>query len=130
MTGDLRPSGTNSVEGCPSETAQPPELAYVKTAPGLELGNHAFLRPLPPCCAQIASPYWARVIGAVSNSRSDEALIQVIATLFDDDGTVLGTHADFMVLDGGEKSEFDIKITKFYDRVRTYGLEAADSGDL
>ncbi len=130
MAGDLRPPGTDNVEGCLSGTTQPPELAYAKAAPGLELGNHAFLRPLPPCCAQIASPYWARIIGAVSNERSDEALIQVIATLFDDDGTVLGTHTDFMVLDGGDKSEFDIKITKFYDHVRMYGLEATDSGDL
>jgi hypothetical protein len=115
---------------CTAPPAQPPELVYVRPIPGLDLGSHAFLRPLPPCCAQIASPYWGRVIGVVSNSRADEVLINVTATLFDENGRTLGTHSDFMVLDGGARSEFDIKITTFYDHVGSYGLEVTEAHDL
>ena len=113
-------------ENCTGGVAPPPELEYVRVAPGMEMGNHAFLRPLPVCCAQIASPYWARVIGSVSNRRADEAPVRVAATLFDKNGHVLGEHTDFMILDSGEKSEFDIKITSFYEDVRAYGLEVTD----
>ena len=116
----------SSAEG----TARPPELEYVRAADGLEIGNHAFLRPLPPCCAQIASPYWARVIGSVSNKRAHEAPVRVIATLYDKNGHTLGEHADFMILDSGDESEFDIKITSFYENVRAYGLEVTDDETL
>jgi len=121
--------GKSEGETCSTGSSQPPELAYVRAAPGLELGNHAFLRPLPPCCAQIASPYWARIIGAVANNRPVEAMIEIIATLFDEQGKIQGSHADSMFLDGGERSEFDIKITTFYDRVATYGLEIIETDD-
>jgi hypothetical protein len=114
-------------EPCNTAGSDAPRLAFIKEGEDLELGDHAFLRPLPPCCAQIASPYWARVIGSVSNKRDCEALVKVLATLFDEAGAALGTHGDFMVLDGGEKSEFDIKITSFYDNVRTYGLEVVET---
>lgn len=115
---------------CSAKANNPPRLSYVTSGEGLELGNHAFLRPLPPCCAQIASPYWARIIGAVSNTGGREVLVKVIATLFDEEGTALGAHFDFMALDGGEKSEFDIKITSFYDHAYAYGLEVTESGDI
>jgi hypothetical protein len=107
-----------------------PRLSYIKAGDGLELGSHAFLRPLPPCCSQIASPYWARVIGAVSNIGKSEVLVKVMATVFDEEGRALGTHGDFMVLDGGEKGEFDIKIGSFCDNVRAYGLEATEAEDF
>jgi hypothetical protein len=108
----------------------PPRLSFVAAGEDLELGSHAFLRPLPACCAQIASPYWARVIGAISNKGTDEVLARVVVTLFDEEGRALGTHEDFMTLDGGEKSEFDVKITGFYDNARAYGLEAVETERL
>ena len=113
-----------------NDPSAPPQLSCVRTEGDLELGSHAFLRPLPPCCAQIASPYWARVIGAVSNKGTREVPVKVVATLFDEGGRVLGTHSDFMLLDGGERSEFDIKITSFYDNVRTYSLEVVETEDF
>ena len=120
----------NNDEGACSAAVQgPPALCFVRTAPGLELGNHAFLRPLPACCAQIASPYWARVIGDISNNGSDEVLIHVSAIIFDEQGLSLGAHTDFMVLDPGDKSEFDIKISTFYDNACAYGLEVTESRD-
>ncbi len=108
---------------------QPPSLAYTKSDDGIELGDHAFLRPLPPCCAKIASPYWARIIGTVVNTRSDETFVTINATFFDVHGNPVGLHNDFMVLDPGQKGEFDIRISVFYENVSTYGLEAAESGD-
>jgi len=117
-------------EVCAAGVQAPPELSFVRTAPGLEVGHHAFLRPLPACCAQIASPYWARVIGDVLNKGSDEVLIHVAAVIFDEQGLSLGEHTDFMVLDAGCKGEFDIKISTFYDNARTYGLEVRETTDF
>ena len=115
---------------CSASLQGSPTLSFVRTDPGLQLGSHAFLRPLPACCAQIASPYWARVIGDVSNNGSDEVLINVSAIIFDEQGLPLGSHADFMVLDPGGKSEFDIKISTFYDNACAYGLEVTESHDF
>jgi hypothetical protein len=108
----------------------PPSLSYVKAGEGLELGSHAFLRPLPPCCSMIASPYWARIIGDVSNHRDAEVLVKVVATLFDAEGFPVGVHDDFMVLDAEQKSEFDIKIGVFYENVSTYGLETVETEEF
>ena len=117
-------------EGCLGGPDPSPTLAYVRTAPGIELGSHAFLRPLPPCCAAIASPYWGRVIGAVSNTGTEDVLIHITATMLDNEGRALGSHADFMALDKGDRSEFDIRITTFYDHVHSYGLEVTEASDL
>ena len=117
-------------ENCTGGVASPPELEYVRVAPGIDMGNHAFLRPLPVCCAQIASPYWARVIGSISNKRADEAPVRVIATLFGPKGETLGEHTDFMILDSGDESGFDVKITSFYEDVRAYSLEVTDDDPI
>lgn len=115
---------------CPAGPTGSPELSFIRTAPGLKLGNHVFLRPLPACCAQIASPYWARVIGDISNNGSEEVLVHVAAVIFDEQGSSLGEHTDFMVLGPGDKSEFDIKISTFYDNARMYGLEVTETHDF
>ena len=115
-------------ENCARSAALPPKLEYVRVAPGLGLRNHALLRPLPVCCARIASPYWARVIGSISNKRAEEAPVRIVATLLGSNGEVLGEHSDFMILGGGDNGEFDVKITSFYEDVRAYGLEVTDDG--
>jgi hypothetical protein len=120
----------NNEEACCAGVQGPPELSFIRTVPGLELGNHAFLRPLPACCAQIASPYWARVIGDISNNGSDEVLIHIAAVILDNDGLPLGEHTDFMVLGPGERSEFDIKISIFYDNARAYGLKVTETNNF
>jgi len=120
----------NKEEMCAGGIQAPPELSFVRTPPGLEVGHHAFLRPLPACCAQIASPYWARVIGDVFNKEGDEVLIHVAAVIFDEHGLSLGEHTDFMVLEAGGKGEFDIKISTFYDNARAYGLEVRETSDF
>jgi len=114
------------VEICSNNTSQP-KFAYKKAAAGLELGDYAFLRPLPPCCAQSASPYWARIIGTVRNNRPLEIMVTITATVFNENSEAMGTHNDFMALDPNEKGEFDIKIKTFYDDVETYGLEVTES---
>jgi hypothetical protein len=125
-----KPAVSDKEEACCAGVQGPPELSFVRTAPGLELGNHAFLKPLPACCAQIASPYWARVIGDISNNGSDEVLIHIAAVILDKDGVSLGEHTDFMVLEPGARSEFDIKISTFYDDARAYGLEVTETHDF
>ena len=120
----------NKEEACAAGVQAPPELSFIRTAPDLEIGHHAFLRPLPACCAQIASPYWARVIGDVFNSRADEVLIHVAAVILDEHGLSLGEHADFMVLEAGSKGEFDIKISTFYDNARAYGLKVTETSNF
>ncbi|MBA4418324.1 MAG: hypothetical protein C0392_10505 [Syntrophus sp. (in: bacteria)] len=114
-------------ETCCYNTSQPPKTAYRKAAAGLELGDHAFLRPLPPCCAQSASPYWARIIGTVKNNGPVEAMVTIAAVIFNGNSENMGTHNDFMALDPGEKGEFDIKIKTFYDDIAAYGLEVTES---
>jgi hypothetical protein len=120
----------NNEEDCCAGVQRPPELSFIRTPPGLELGNHAFLRPLPACCAQIASPYWARVIGDICNNGSDEVLVHIAAVILDINGLSLGEHTDFMVLEPGGRSEFDIKISTFYDNARLYGLEVMETRDF
>jgi hypothetical protein len=117
----------DKVVNCYNNVSQPPKSTYRKTAKGLEFGDHAFLRPLPPCCAQSASPYWARIIGTVKNNGPIEVMVTIIATIFNGTNEAMGTHNDFMALDAGEKGEFDIKIKTFYDNAAAYGLEATES---
>jgi hypothetical protein len=110
-------------DGCNS-ASRSPLLAYTKSEGGLKFGDHAFLTPLTPCCAKIASPYWARIIGTIVNTGPDETFATINATFFDESGIAMGMHNDSMILDPGQKGEFDIKVPVFYEGVRTYGLEA------
>jgi hypothetical protein len=116
-------------KNCPAGIQRPPELFFVKTVPDLKLGNHAFPRLLPAYHAQIASTFWTRVMGDISNTRSYEVLAHIAVVIFDEHGVPIEKHQDFLAFETWSGSEFDIKISPFYDNARTYGLEVTKTDD-
>jgi len=91
-------------------------------AEGIVLESHIFLGSQLPCCAQIALPYWAKITGKTINNRAEEVFLDIVATLFDDDGSMLADYTDVMALDGGQKGEFEVKLVEYHDRAKTYAL--------
>jgi hypothetical protein len=102
---------------------KPPTFLKLDTAPGIEIKGHAFILSPPPCCSQTALPFWAKVIGGITNNRSEEITVRVAVRLFDGDGSLVATYSDDMMLEGGEKGEFDVKLTDFERRAGLYSLE-------
>jgi hypothetical protein len=89
---------------------------------GIVLESYIFLVSQLPCCAQIALPYWAKITGKTINNRAEEVFLDIVATLFDDDGSMLADYTDVMALDGGQKGEFEVKLVEYHDRAKTYAL--------
>ena len=94
----------------------------IDIAEGIMLENHIFLVSQLPCCAQLALPYWAKITGRIINSKAEEMLLTIMATVFDNDGLALADYTDVMALDGGQKGEFEVKLVEYHDRAKTYSL--------
>jgi hypothetical protein len=94
----------------------------IDIAEGLTLENHIFLVSQLPCCAQLALPYWAKITGWIINSKSEEMLLTITATVFDKDGLTLANYTDVMALDGGQKGEFEVRLVEYCGKATTYSL--------
>lgn len=99
----------------------------VRTVDGITLEDHIFLISQLPCCAQLALPFWAKITGRITNNREEETLLAVVATLLDNDGLPLAQYSDVMVLDAGEKGEFEVKLIEHHDRADAYRLTVEET---
>lgn len=97
---------------------------------GILLENHLFLISLLPCCAQLALPYWAKITGRIVNQGTNEVLLNIAVTLFDDGGAPLTDYTDMIALDGGEKGEFEVKLVDYHDRAKTYTISIEEEKQL
>jgi hypothetical protein len=100
----------------------PPRLLSVSAPPGIVLAEHLLLTSLPPCCAQSALPYWAKVTGALTNRTAEDIVASITVTLLDVEGVSLAAYADTIFLDAGERSTFEVKLTEFRDRTTAYTI--------
>ncbi len=101
----------------------------VEIAEDIELQGHLFLLSLLPCCAQLALPYWAKILGRVFNQRTDEVLLTVKVTLVDGVGSPLAAYTDNVALESGEKGEFEVKLADYQTESAAYRL-AIEETDL
>ncbi|MBA4389861.1 MAG: hypothetical protein C0399_02865 [Syntrophus sp. (in: bacteria)] len=101
-----------------------------KIVDGILLENHLFLISLLPCCAQLALPYWAKITGRIMNQRTDEVLLNIMVTLFDDCGSPLTDYTDMIALESGEKGEFEVKLVEYHDRAKTYTILIEETKQL
>lgn len=85
-------------------------LFDIRLPEGLELKRHIVLFPPMPCCAQLAAPFWAKVIGSIVSKRDRELLIEITVTLYNQDMDVITECPEGMFLDGGGECEFDVQI--------------------
>lgn len=86
------------------------ELIDISVPEYIELKNHLVLFPPIPCCAQLAAPFWAKVIGALLNKDKKEYLVEIVIVLYDDHKKVLKECSEAMFLESGRTGEFDIQI--------------------
>jgi len=102
----------------------------IQVTEGIVLENHIFLVSQLPCCAQLALPFWAKITGRIMNNKTQEVLLTVVATLFDNDGLTLGDYTDAVALDEGQKGEFEVKLVEYHDRAKTYALTIKEAEHL
>ncbi len=76
----------------------------------LDLKRHVVLFPPMPCCAQLAAPYWAKIIGYIKNKTDKELLIEATVLLYDQDRNIIKECSEDIFLDGIGECEFDIQI--------------------
>jgi len=107
--------------------SQPPGLVSTSICPGIDLEECLFLISSPPCCAQSALPYWAKVTGTVKNNTNSEKTIHVTIILFDREGVTLDTSTDELVLDTEEEGVFEIKLKEFKDITKKYAIEIEET---
>jgi hypothetical protein len=101
-----------------------------KIVDGILLESHLFLLSLLPCCSLLALPYWAKITGRIINEGTEEMLLNIMVTLFDDGGAPLTNYTDMIALDGGEKGEFEVKLIEYHDRAKTYTISIEETTQL
>jgi hypothetical protein len=114
--------GETSCEQLPA--GQAPALVGIGTMPGIELGEPLFLPSLLPCCAQLALPFMAKIIGAVRNCTGADLMVRVTALLLDADGARVAEYSEVLALDADEKGQFEVKLIELPDEVRGYRISA------
>jgi hypothetical protein len=107
-----------------SSTIKPPELINILTDNGIEISGDTFLLSPLECCAQTLLPFWAKVIGRIKNCTAEEIFIRIDVNLFDSSEKALGKYSDIIILDAGQKGEFDIKLTVNDINISKYSIEA------
>jgi hypothetical protein len=106
-------------------SAKTPELIKIITVSGIEIsGNIFLLSPNQGCCAQTILPFWAKVIGRIRNRTTKEIFIKININLFDSNENMVSKCSDIIVLDAGQKGEFDVKITGNNTSISKYSIEA------
>jgi hypothetical protein len=112
-----------SIRSCAKPcSGDPPRLLDVKAPERIDLQEYLFLATLPPCCAQSALPYWAKVTGILVNTSPEDILASVTVTLQDLKGASLASYVDEVFLDAGETSSFEVKLTEFRDKTAGYTI--------
>jgi hypothetical protein len=99
-----------------------PRLLNVDSPTGIVLAEHLFLPSLPPCCAQSALPYWAKVTGTLENGTPEDITASIMVTLLDAGGVPLAVYGDTIFLDAGETSPFEVKLIEFRDKTTGYSI--------
>jgi len=99
----------------------------IRIIDGITLENNIFLVSQLPCCAQLALPFWAKITGRITNNRTEEMLLTVVATLLDNNGLPLAEYTDVMALDAAEKGEFEVKLTEHHDSATSYRLTVMET---
>jgi len=109
------------------EAQSPLRCLTVESAPRLPVSGNKFIVVPLPCCSLLALPYWAKVIGEVRNTGSEEVLVKVVVRLLDADSTVLQEGYDTLVLDPGERGRFDIKLSEFTRDAAAYSISVEET---
>jgi hypothetical protein len=113
--------------GCKDNySIKPPELTEITAASGIEITGNIFLLSPQGCCAQTVLPFWAKVIGTVKNHAQQEIMINVTVTLFNNENKALEQHSDIMIVDAGQKGEFDVKLPVCNKDIRKYSIKAEE----
>lgn len=86
------------------------KLVDIMLPEDIELKRHVVLFPPMPCCAQLAAPFWAKIIGSIVSKRDIELLIETTITLYDQDRNVIRECSDSMFLEDRGEVEFDVPI--------------------
>ena len=105
---------------------KPLELTKIKAAGGIEITGNIFLLSPQGCCAQTVLPFWARVIGTVKNQAQQEIMINITVTLFNNENETLEKHSDIMIVDSGQKAEFDVKLPVYNKHMQKYSIEVEE----
>jgi hypothetical protein len=100
-----------------------PDFAGISGTEGLRIDDHLFLPSLLPCCAQLALPYWAKVTGDISNDTDSDLAVVVSVALLDGGERVVERYSDRVLLDAGERSNFEVKLVEFRDKTVRYRIE-------
>jgi hypothetical protein len=103
---------------------KPPELIKILTGSGIEISGTILLLSTLECCAQTLLPFWAKVIGRIKNCTKEEIFIRIIVNLFDSSEKILSKYSDIIILDAGQKGDFDIKLTVNDINISKYSIEA------
>ncbi len=106
------------------------QCGVIRVIDGVELENHIFLVSQLPCCAQIALPYWAKITGRIKNALPREVLLNIVATLFDNDDLMLADYTDVIALDRGEKGEFEVKLIEYHNGAKIYAIDIKEIEQL
>ena len=93
----------------------------IKLPEEVVLENHLLLISQLPCCAQIALPYWAKIMGRIINYRDEEVLLNVAVTLFDHKSP-LTEYTDTIALNAKEKGEFEVRLFEYHNRATAYAI--------
>lgn len=101
-----------------------PMLTGIETMPGLELKEPIFLSSLLPCCARLALPFMAKIIGGIRNCTSDDLMIKVAVSLLDAQGAPIAEYFEVLALDADEKGQFEVKLIEMPDEVTGYRISA------
>lgn len=113
--------------GCitPQDQKQP-QCTGIESIEGIKVEGQVFLPSLMPCCGLLALPFWAKISGWLMNQRSEEAVVSVAVTLFDDKGAALADYSDIIAVDAGKRGTFDVKLLAFQEIAETYSIAVSD----
>lgn len=89
-----------------------------------------FLISQLPCCANLALPYWGKIVGDIINLDSEERLLSIEATILDKDDDPICRYTDFIALESGCTGEFEIKVIQYDERAAAYSLAVIETEGL
>ncbi|HOJ42791.1 MAG TPA: hypothetical protein PK800_01600 [Syntrophorhabdaceae bacterium] len=89
----------------------------------MELKKHVVLFPPMPCCAQLAAPFWAKIIGIIENKAPKEYLIEIVVSLYDTHKTFINKCSETMFLENNKTSTFDIEIPHLTPTPSMYSIK-------
>lgn len=118
-------SGVNATSCEQLPAAKAPGLVGIEAMPGIELKEPIFLPSLLPCCARLALPFMAKIIGGIKNCTSADLMVKVAVSLLDTRGARVSEYFEVLALDADEKGQFEVKLIELPDEVAGYRISAA-----